>query len=193
MPNKEPRPPPGPRKRKCKVCRALFVPRSITHKACGPGCAQIVVSDERKAQERKTDKVRKLALKRRGDWMREAQASFNAFIRMRDKLAGYACVSSGKPLDWSGNAVDAGHFRSVGSAPHLRFNEDNVHAQSKQENRYASGNAVDYRIGLIARIGLVRVEALEADQTPRKYSIEELQAIKAHYRAKLKQLQESAK
>lgn len=104
--------------------------------------------------------MRKEALKTRGDHIREAQQAFNEFIRARDQAAGHQCISSGKPLDWSGNAVDAGHYRSVGSAPHLRFDERNCHAQSKQDNRFLSGNAVDYRIGLIARIGQEAVDAL---------------------------------
>lgn len=91
-------------------------------------------------------------------------------------------------MDWSGNAVDAGHYRSVGSAPHLRFDERNCHAQSKQDNRFLSGNAVDYRIGLIARIGQKAVDALEADQSVRKYTVDEIKAIKAEYRAKTKEL-----
>ena len=133
-------------------------------------------------------KILKLKLKTRGEWIKETQAVFNAFIRTRDQLAGHNCISSGRPLDWSGNNVDAGHYRSRGSAPHLRFDERNCHAQSKKDNRYLSGNAVDYRIGLIARIGLEAVESLEADQTPKKYTIAELRAIKAHYVAKLKEL-----
>ena len=48
---------------------------------------------------------------------------------------------------------------------------------------------MDYRIGLIARIGREAVEALEADQTPRKWSIDELKAIRDHYRAKAKALE----
>ena len=84
--------------------------------------------------------------------------------------------------------MDAGHYRSRGSAPHLRFDERNCHAQAKRENRYLSGNVVDYRVGLIARIGLEEVESLEADQTPKKYTIAELKAIKAHYVAKLKEM-----
>jgi hypothetical protein len=49
---------------------------------------------------------------------------------------------------------------------------------------------VDYRRGLIRRIGLEAVEALESDQEPRKWSIAELAEIKATYRAKLKQMKE---
>jgi hypothetical protein len=179
------------RKRKCAVCRDQFEPRSISHKACKPACAQALVKETHQKAERKQDRARKVALKTRGEWLKEAQAVFNAFIRERDKLAGHACISSGRPLDWSGNAVDAGHYRSVGSAPHLRFNEDNCHAQSKHDNQYKSGNAVDYRLGLIARIGLAAVEALEADQTPRRYTIPELQQIKATFKAKLAELRQA--
>lgn len=122
--------------------------------------------------------------------MGEAQAAFNAFIRARD--ADQPCISSGRPLqqEAAGGGFDAGHYRSIGSAPHLRFHEDNVHGQTKQDNRYLAGNAVDYRFGLIARIGLEAVEALEADNSYRKWSIDDLKAIKALYREKLKALKE---
>ena len=139
-------------------------------------------------ESRKAIKLKLEAIKPRSKLLREAQAAFNAYIRARDKAAGHPCISSGRPLDWTGNNVDAGHYRSTGSAPHLRFDERNCHAQSKHDNRYLAGNAVDYRIGLIARIGIEAVEALEADNTQRKYSIDELKAIKAHYVAKLKEL-----
>ncbi|WP_434134386.1 recombination protein NinG [Pseudomonas luteola] len=183
--------------RKCKnpECRAEFVPARSFQTWCSPDCA-IAITAAKKQKERKTleqrgrreIKVRKEKLKSRSDYMREAQISFNAFIRERDRLAGHCCISSGRTLDWNGNAVDAGHYRSVGAAPHLRFDERNCHAQSKQDNRYLSGNAVDYRIGLIQRIGLEAVEALEADQSVRKYTIEDLKAITAHYRAKTREL-----
>lgn len=139
-------------------------------------------------QERTETKAKLATHKRKADWMREAQAVFNQCIRLRDKLAGHCCISSGRALDWTGNAVDAGHYRSVGSAPHLRFNEDNVHAQSKHDNQWKSGNAVDYRIGLIARIGLTRVEALESDNEPLHYTISDLQDIKADYAQRLREL-----
>ncbi|WP_462382273.1 recombination protein NinG [Pseudomonas sp. Marseille-QA0892] len=184
-----------PRPKKCRHCKAEYVPVRPMQVACGPVCAIALVNakkrKERKALElveRREIKVRKQALKTRGDYVKEAQKAFNEYIRWRDRVAGHPCISSGQPLDWSGNQVDAGHYRSTGSAPHLRFDERNCHAQSKQDNRYLSGNAVDYRIGLIARIGLEAVEALEADQEPRKYTIPELQAITAKYRALVRQL-----
>jgi len=190
-----------PKPKKCRVetCGATFVPARLGQAVCSPACAMIdAPRHEPKARkaladiERKDIKVRKEKLKTRGDHMREAQQAFNEYIRARDQAAGHLCISSGKPLDWSGNAVDAGHYRSVGSAPHLRFDERNCHAQSKQDNRFLSGNAVDYRIGLIARIGQEAVDTLEADQAPRKYTVEDLKAIKTHYRAKTRELKRAA-
>lgn len=186
-----------PKMRKCKnrACGDSFVPARPLQVACSVGCAiilskqKIQADAEKKAKaERKELKERKEAAKTRSDWMKETQVAFNAFIRARD--AGKPCICCGKPLEMDavGGGFDCGHYRSVGSAPHLRFNENNAHGQRKQCNRYGAGRAVDYRIGLIARIGLESVEALEADQDSRKWSIDELKAKKAHYKAKLKEL-----
>ena len=190
-----------PKPKTCRnpACRGSFVPQRLGQAVCSPKCALAAV-EVQKAKEKKSlaqagrreIKVRKEALKTRGDHMREAQQAFNEYIRTRDQAAGHLCISSGKSLDWSGNAVDAGHYRSVGSAPHLRFDERNCHAQSKQDNRFLSGNAVDYRIGLIARIGQEAVDALESDQSVRKYTVEEIKAIKAEYRAKTRELKRAA-
>ena len=87
--------------------------------------------------------------------------------------------------------MDAGHYRSTGSADHLRFDEDNCHAQRSDCNRYGAGRAVDYRIGLIGRIGLERVEALEARNDTTKWTREGLREIRDTYRAKAKELEKA--
>jgi hypothetical protein len=190
-----------PKPKKCKnpACGISFPPQRLGQAVCSPKCG-LAIKDVNQAKarkslaqvERREIKVRKEKLKSRGEHMREAQQAFNEYVRTRDQAAGHPCISSGKPLDWSGNAVDAGHYRSVGSAPHLRFDERNCHAQSKQDNRFLSGNAVDYRIGLIARIGQEAVDALEADQSVRKYTVEQIKGIKAYYRAKTRELKRAA-
>lgn len=190
-----------PKKCKAPGCGKHFKPTMTTQKVCSVSCA-LAVAREPKAQKvaakaitrqkREDLKERREKLKSKGDHLREAQQTFNAYIRERDRLEGHCCISSGRPLDWNGNAVDAGHYRSVGSAPHLRFNEMNCNAQSKHDNRYLSGNVAEYRLGLIARYGLEAVEALERDQSVRRYTIEDLQAIKALYRQKLRDLKRKA-
>ena len=181
------------RQRKCaiKTCRTLFAPRSITHKCCSPACAQQHVAVEKARRDRKERQQGLAKLKRKADHIREAQTAFNGYIRARD--AALPCICCGRTSDSEsrGGTWDAGHYRSRGSSPHLRFDERNVHAQLKNCNRYGAGRAVDYRIGLIQRIGLAAVEALEADNAPRHWTVEELQAIKATYRAKLKHLKET--
>ena len=181
--------------RKCRVCKSDFQPSKPLQNVCGPECAikqaqakrskaeRIAGIEDRKVIKAKLDK-----LKTARDWTKEAQIAFNAYIRARD--ASKPCICCGLPLQSSsvGGDFDCGHYRSVGSAPHLRFDERNAHGQRKQCNRWGAGRAVDYRIGLISRIGRESVESIEADQTPRKYSIEELKAIKAYYIAKTKEL-----
>lgn len=71
------------------------------------------------------------------------------------------CCGQGLGAAAVGGGFDAGHFRSVGSASHLRFYEQNVHGQTKRGNRWGAGCAVDYRIGLIERIGTERMSRVE--------------------------------
>lgn len=183
------------KQRNCKACKTPFTPARSTQVACGIDCAMKLAHEKKvklaecdRLDTVRKDRVRKERLKTRRDWEKEAQTAFNAFIRARDK--DMPCICCGLPLSAGdvGGAYDCGHYRSVGSAPHLRFHEDNAHAQRKQCNRWGAGRAVDYRLGLIARIGLARVEALEADQVPRKYTADELRAIRDLYRAKLREL-----
>lgn len=185
----------------CKApgCKAKYFPARAFQSWCSPECGYAILkAKEAKEQqakakmERKADRVKRESLKTRSDWIKEAQRVFNAYVRARDRAAGHPCISSRRPLDWTGNAVDAGHYRSVGAAPHLRFDPRNCHAQSKHDNQYKAGNVVEYRLNLIDRIGLEAVEALESDQTPRRHTIEELKQIIATYRAKTKELLETS-
>lgn len=186
---------PTRKEKTCKQCRKPFVPQRMGQVACSPLCALGLAQSKRANAEHtakiRETKARKDAIKTRGQWVRETQIEFNKLIRARDRAAGHACISSGRPLDWTGNNVDAGHYRSVGSAPHLRFDERNCHAQSKKDNRYGSGCAVDYRIGLIARIGLEAVEALEADQAPRKHTIDDLREMKAEFSRRRREIEKA--
>ena len=186
--------PKAPKPRKCKCgCGRTFTPMSSTQVAYGWECALKIANKARvkreqaeKKIERKTIKEAKEKLKTRRDWMKEAQQAFNAFIRERDKDK--PCICCGQPLGSGevGGAYDCGHYRSVGSAPHLRFDERNAHAQRKQCNRWGAGRAVDYRLGLIRRIGLDAVEDLEANNDTQKWSIDELIKLRDMYRAKLR-------
>lgn len=183
---------------RCPHCKGKLEQGQRIHPECIDGYAEAQAQkkerEERKKQiaaakvERADIRKRKESLKRIPDLIKEAQIAFNAYIRARDKEK--TCICCGIPLGTGevGGSYDAGHYRSTGSASHLRYNEDNCHAQRKQCNRYGAGRAVDYRVGLINRIGIDRVEALEADNKPHKWQADELRAIKAKYKQKLKEL-----
>ena len=82
----------------------------------------------------------------------------------------------------------AGHWRSVGANPELRFEPLNVWKQCAPCNTHLSGNLVNYRTSLLQRIGAEKVAWLEGPHPVRKYTIEEIKGIKAEYRAKTREL-----
>ena len=184
------------RQRKCAVkgCGNRFQPRSMMHKVCSPECAGLHAVVERKRTEAKTDRAQKFRLKTRSEHIADTQVAFNALVRYRDRNE--VCISCPTHLptlaDAPGGGFDCGHYRSRGSAPHLRFDLRNAYGQCKRCNRYRAGNAADYRIGLVARIGLAAVEALECDQAGGGWAIPELLAMKAEFRAQLKKMKEAA-
>ena len=133
--------------------------------------------EKQRKHQKKTDKVKRDKLKTARDLMPEAQAAFNKYIRARD--SGEPCVSCNRlPEQKVGGTMDAGHYRSRGAAPHMRFNVFNCHSQCVACNRYQSGNVVDYRINLIKKIGIERVERIENDNTPRKFDVDYLRRVK---------------
>lgn len=180
-------------------CRTEFTPQRFGQVACSPLCA-IVVSAIRK--ERKEQRQRKAALrvarrekkagleklKTRRDFEREAQRAFNAWIRWRDRFDG--CISCHMPATYRGQ-WHASHYRSTGAAPELRFDEQNVHKSCAQCNTHKSGNVVEFRIRLVAKIGAAAVERLEGPLAPTKRTVDELKAIRKEYAARLRAEQRS--
>ncbi len=133
--------------------------------------------------ERRQDRMKAIKLRTRSEWLRLTQGDFNAYIRERDQ--GKPCISCNKVVHLKRNA---GHYLSTGSHPELRFNELNCHLQCERCNSYLSGNAAAYRLQLIKRIGIANVEYLEGPHEPKKYTIDELERLRAEYRSKLKAL-----
>lgn len=183
---------------KCRVCKKEFIRLRPLQQVCSLECA-IKLSKQKKQKEitkqqreqKRVERARKAELRHKletkPELTRKAQQAFNRYIRLRDKHQ--PCISCGKPSTGQTNSIDAGHYRSVGSSPHLRFDERNCHAQCKHCNQYLSGNIVMYRQGLIERIGIKEVEALESDQAERKYTISELRELIAYYKQKAKEFE----
>ncbi len=177
----------------CSVCKSSFIPKRMGQKVCSLFCAGAYAKAQRVKEARKIIlkeiRERRKRIKTRSDFVKEAQGEVNAYIRARD--AGKPCISCGTPLSFKsvGGNFDAGHYRSRGAAPHLRFDERNIYGQCKRCNRYLGGNVAAMRLGMIERIGLGAVEALEADNEPRKYTIDELIEIKRAFRKKRREIE----
>ena len=83
-----------------------------------------------------------------------------------------------------GGNWDCGHYRSVGSAPHLRFHLWGAHKQCVKCNRYLSGNVTEYRTRLIQKIGQEKVEAFEKIQNGPRIDAKYAERIKRIFRKK---------
>ena len=192
-----------PKPKKCKnpACGISFPPQRLGQAVCSPKCG-LAIKDVNQAKarkslaqvERREIKVRKEKLKSRADHLREAQAAVNEYVRLRDAhLPCISCDSTPNDNDlMTGSRWDAGHYRSVGACPELRFEPLNIHRQCVKCNRNLSGNAVEYRIRLVQRIGAEKVAWLEGLHSACKYTVEEIKAIKAEYRAKTRELKRAA-
>lgn len=172
-----------PRKKTCKGCKESFMSERPMQSACSPTCAIGLARVERRKVERKQVREARQRLKTKSDHAREAQQAFNAWVRLRDH--DLPCVSCGR---FHGGQFHAGHYRTVGGNPELRFEPLNAHRQCAPCNNHKSGDIVNYRINLVARIGQEAVDWLEGPHEPKRYTIEDLQQIKAQYRAKVREI-----
>lgn len=185
-----------PKQKTCKnpACRASFIAQRLGQAVCSPKCGLAIkdvnADKARKALAevgRKELQAAKERVKPKGQYMREAQTAFNAWVRERD--AKLPCISCGRHHQ---GKYDAGHYRTVGSNPALRFEPLNCHRQCSPCNTHKSGDIVNYRIELVKRIGAELVEWLEGPHEPKRYTIEDLKAITAEYRAKTRELKRTA-
>lgn len=193
--------------RKCSHCKAKHPATEMFHRGikafCNSECWISFVTSEseskrlikkgnaiRRKESNKAHREAKERIKTRSQWMNEAQVWVNRFIRLRDK--GLPCISCGRVMNEGGyvgaGGIHAGHYRSRGACPELRFHEDNIHAQCAQCNNENSGNQIMYRKGLIKKIGIEKVEWIEGPHDPKKYTIDELKELIATYKAKVKAL-----
>lgn len=188
------RKPAKPKKCKNPACGEKFVAQRLGQAVCSPKCGLAIKDvNQTKARKaladvgRKELQAAKERVKPKGQYMREAQAAFNAWIRARD--AAQPCISCGRHHE---GQYHAGHYRTVGANPELRFEPANVHKQCAPCNNHKSGDIVNYRMSLVLRIGQAQVDWLEGPHEPQRYTIDDLKVIKADFKARLKLLQGEA-
>jgi Bacteriophage Lambda NinG protein. len=189
--------PSKPRKpKKCKnpACDVSFPPQRLGQAVCSPKCG-LAIKDVNadKARKgladvgRKELRAAKERVKPKGQYMREAQAVINRYVRLRDTHLG--CVSCDKPASWGGQ-WHCSHFRSVGAAAHLRFNLWNMNKSCSACNNFLSGNISGYRPKLIEKIGQDKVDWLERNQDVTRHDIPYLKRLKAVFAKKVKRIEQ---
>ncbi|MEQ1964356.1 recombination protein NinG [Xenorhabdus khoisanae] len=192
-------------RRKCKICQTWFHPKYDNIEWCSPEHGTELAIRKRNRDREKAEqklqrerqrkeveardklKARRLAVKPLSHFARQAQTAFNAFIRERD--CGHPCISCGRN---TGAKMNAGHYRTVGSCPELRFDKDNCHLQCEHCNSYLSGNIENYTPRLIEKIGQARFDQLMSHHALPKRKREDYEQIRDYYKEKLRELKREA-
>ncbi|OBU11714.1 recombination protein NinG [Morganella psychrotolerans] len=189
------------RRRRCKICREWFMPEKDFEKWCSQAHkeelaiklyrkqnearqAKLKKEQQTKEHEKKDKlKIRKLAVKPLSYFKQQAQTAFNAYIRKRDK--DQPCISCGRHHE---GQYHAGHYRTTGANPELRFDESNTHKQCAPCNNHLSGNIENYTPRLIEKIGQERFDWLMGVHELPKWKREDYERIRNEYQLKLKEL-----
>lgn len=121
--------------------------------------------------------------------IKKADKIFSLYVRLRDCAPGlqYApCISCGKILHYK--EMDAGHF--IGRQHmSLRFDEKNVNAQCRYENRFNEGNKVEYAKGLQKKYGVDVLDYLAAAKRQyHKWTVWELELLITQWKIKIARL-----
>ena len=170
---------------RCKNCKEKFEPIRFNQKYClKDECLRVFVAETKDKQWKQTKTRMKENLKTTSDWLKEAQAVFNKYIRERDK--GLNCISCNKPP----LKKNCGHYYSQGGHSNVRYDEDNCHLQCEHCNTYLSGNLLNYQIGIEKRIGAEKLIELQGRaHLEKKWSVDELKELIKKYKEKYKQLE----
>lgn len=150
--------------RKCSQCPREFFPRSSLHSVCSQRCAiKKIKADD--AAEKASDNERREKLKSFTELEKECRDIVQEIARIRDRHDG--CISCHMTANYGGK-WQGSHFRPAGNHAAVQFHLWNIHKSCAQCNLFKGGNIAGYRPRLIAKIGLDRVEWLEAQNQPVK-------------------------
>ena len=183
------------KKRRCKYHKEYFPMEDMLKTNAGwfkdyDAMAKFGLDKARKDKEKKekkahTEKKRKLKDEDRSFQLKKTQQIFNRFIRLRDNDNN--CISCNRSHQ---GQYHAGHYRSVGSCPELRFDDRNCYKQCAPCNNHLSGNLVNYRARLLDIFDSSLIDYLEGPHEPKRYTIQDLKDIQETYKRKIKELEQ---
>lgn len=170
----------------CRFCETPFEKLRPLQIVCSSACGIGFIRQKKQKAFNKQTRILKKGLKTKSGHLKDAQKVFNRFIRLRDHQE--PCISCGR---YHGGQYHAGHYKSVGAYPELRFEELNCHKQCSacNDGNKLSGNIHEYRKGLIRKIGIEQVEWLEGPHKAAYLSGDEITEIKVKYSRKARELE----
>jgi hypothetical protein len=192
------------RRTRCPHCKAKLQPNQRIHPECIEGYAEAQAEKagraaaKRQAVEAKAElaetRKRKEAIKRVSEWEDECRRIVQKIARIRDRHDG--CISCHVGPNYGGQ-WHGSHYRSVGACSNTQFLLWNIHKACAQCNKYKGGNREFYRPRLIEKIGLERVEWLDAQNQVTKRSgaayIEYLKRFKAVMGKRCRRMEQKAR
>ena len=179
------------KKRRCRSCKSY---KEATKGLvifggfyCDNKCAETYAYKNREVGRRKAEAEKKKAfqLSDRKTRKKALKIACHEYIRERDK--GQLCICCGREL---GKTYHAGHWQESGNNPHIRYDEDNIHAQRAHCNTYKGGDSGDYEKNLRIKIGDERVDRLLSLKFGNdKMNTDDMLKLERYYKDKLKMLQ----
>ena len=185
---------------RCKVCNQINGDNK--QKTCSYKCRGIYLQSpdgirevattlsKVRAERKRTNKAKAKGLQH---YLKLTQTVFNKYIRERDK--GLGCISCGTHAHMMGGSglggvFDAGHLKSVGAHPELRFEPKNVNGQCRSCNGFKGGMPKEYAQGIVERYGQERLDWLESAHRAKNYTIEDLAQIRKKYAQLTRELEQ---
>lgn len=176
---------------RCQVCEGEFVRTRVGEKVCSVSCGiewakrQQIARDVAPYLPRRGGLTKAVRAHRENDRKTinaAAQREFNRWIRLvRDD--GMPCQSCGKPLPpGPSHDKECGHWKSRGAHPQLRFDESNVALECHRCNHHSDDHLIGLKESLRRRFGQAEIDRLESSGKTRKFTLDELRAIRDEYR-----------
>ena len=174
---------------KCKICKNEFVKTRPLQPTCTRYECMVDYANQhlsKSVKEKKKQARAELIDYNKNDIKlrsKLAKQAVQKYVRLRD--ANEPCISCRKP---TAKQWDGGHYMNSQYFSAVRFNTLNIHKQCSHCNDWNNENKQNYRIYLIDKIGLDKVQWLESQNQVVKYNAEYLNRLIKVFNKKIKRL-----
>lgn len=178
---------------KCKVCKKNFTRTREGQVVCSFSCSieypkMLKEKKEKEAKKERTKAIREFNRQDIFKLTKTAKKEIQKYVRLRDRKD--TCISCGKT---EAKQWDGGHYMSAEYYAAVKFNTLNIHKQCSHCNDWNNANIANYRVKLIEKIGLEKVEWLESQKQPTKYTADYLNRLIKIIRKKIRKLEKKIK